>query len=90
MKPCRDLFDGEGLVGWHTVPRLPTARTLAGPYPGGPGPGPGTGSDDHQLAEANPASRRPGDQATRRPGDQATRRAGDPVDGRAVRTGYFC
>jgi hypothetical protein len=29
MKPCRDLFDGEGLVGWHAVPRLPTARARA-------------------------------------------------------------
>lgn len=49
MKPCRDLFDGEGLVGWHAVPRLPTA-----PYPGGPEPG--TGSQDYRLAEANPAT----------------------------------
>jgi hypothetical protein len=45
---CRELFDGESLVGWHAVPRLPTA-----PYPGGPEPD--TGSEDYRLAEANPA-----------------------------------
>ena len=49
MKPYRHLFNGESLVGWHAVPRLPTA-----PYPGGPEPN--TGSENYRLAEANPAS----------------------------------
>jgi hypothetical protein len=71
MKPCRDLFDGEGLVGWHTVPRLPTARTLAGP-------GPGLAPAPMTTSSLRP-TRRAGDQATRRPGDQATRRPGEPA-----------
>ncbi|MDR1306480.1 MAG: DUF1080 domain-containing protein [Treponema sp.] len=33
----RALFDGASLKGWHTAPRLPTAR-----YPGGPEPDTGT------------------------------------------------